>query len=316
MNVTLADVQQAAARIEGFAHRTPVVTCRAIDERAGRAVHFKCENFQKVGAFKFRGAMNSVAQLSEENAAHGVIAHSSGNHAQALALAARIRGIPAYIVMPSNAPSVKRRAVEEYGATVYDCAPTLVAREETTAHWMEKTGAALIHPYDADATIAGQGTAALEFLEQVPELEAIITPVGGGGLLGGTCVAAHGLRSDLTIFAGEPAGADDAARSMATGTRQPQNAPDTIADGLLTGLGERNWAIIREHVDAIVTVDDAATLTAMRLVWERAKLIIEPSSAVALAAVLDPAIRDRSDFGPIGVILTGGNVDFDSFRFS
>ena len=313
--VTFEKVQQAAARIAGVAHQTPVMTCSAIDEIAGRRLFFKCENFQKVGAFKFRGAFNAVSQLSEVDAASGVVTHSSGNHAQALALAAKMRGVPAYIVMPSTAPGVKKAAVEGYGAEVIVCEPTLAARESTASEVQARTGASFIHPYDNDDVIAGQGTVMLELFDQVAELDAIldavITPVGGGGLLGGTCIAARGLNASIRVFAGEPSGADDAARSFAAGELIPQTGPKTIADGLLTSLGQRNWSIIQQHVEQIVTVSDDEIVAAMRLLWERAKLLVEPSSAVALAAILSGQFATTSDVESVGVVLSGGNVDLD-----
>ncbi len=313
--VTFESVQRAAARIAGVAHRTPVMTCSAIDELAGRRLFFKCENFQKVGAFKFRGACNAVGQLSDEDAANGVVTHSSGNHAQALALAAKMRGVPAYIVMPTTAPTVKRAAVEGYGAEVIVCEPTLAARESTASEVQTRTGATFIHPYDNDDVIAGQGTAMLELFDQVAELssslDAVITPVGGGGLLGGTCIAAHGQDSSIRIFAGEPAGADDAARSVAAGKLIPQTEPKTIADGLLTSLGQRNWGIIQQHVEQIVTVSDDEIVAAMRLLWERAKLLVEPSSAVVLASILSSQFAAVSGVESVGVVLSGGNVDLE-----
>ena len=318
--VDFEKVQLAAKAIAGVAHRTPVMTCAAIDERAGYRIFFKCENFQKVGAFKFRGALNAVSKLSDADAANGVLTHSSGNHAQALALAARMRGVPAYIVMPSNAPTVKREAVEGYGAEVIQCEPTLAARESTADAVKARTGATFIHPYDNDDVIAGQGTAMLELFEQVAErdasLDAVVTPVGGGGLLGGTCIAARGVDPSIRVFAGEPAGADDAARSFEAGRLIPQTGPNTIADGLLTSLGQRNWQIISQHVEQIVTVSDDEIVSAMRLLWERAKLLVEPSAAVALAAVLSDRFAfegERTGGGvqSVGVILSGGNVDLE-----
>lgn len=318
--VDFESVQLAAKAIDGVAHRTPVMTCAAIDERAGCRIFFKCENFQKVGAFKFRGAFNAVSKLSDVDAANGVLTHSSGNHAQALTLAARMRGIPAYIVMPSNAPTVKRAAVEGYGAEVIQCEPTLAARESTADEVKTRTGATFIHPYDNDDVIAGQGTAMLELFEQVAErdasLDAVVTPVGGGGLLGGTCIAARGVDPSIHVFAGEPAGADDAARSFAAGRLIPQTGPNTIADGLLTSLGQRNWPIISQHVEQIVTVSDDEIVSAMRLLWERAKLLVEPSAAVALAAVLSGRFAPGGEgegrgVQSVGVILSGGNVDLE-----
>jgi threonine dehydratase len=309
--VDLAAVRRAAARLAGRARRTPVETCATLDRLAGRALFFKCEHLQKVGAFKFRGALNAVLSLPEEAAGRGVVTHSSGNHAQALALAARLRGIPAHLVMPSTAPAVKRRAVEEYGGRVVPCEPTLPAREAAAAAVRQQTGATLIHPYDNADVIAGQGTVALEFFEQVPDLDAIITPVGGGGLLSGVCVAAKALKPGIRIFAAEPAGADDAARSLAAGKLIPQTGPKTIADGLLTSLGELTWPILRDHVEAVVTVSEEEIVRAMRLAWERAKLLIEPSAAVAVAAALAESFRGRAGLGRVGVVLSGGNVNLE-----
>ncbi|MDA0586820.1 MAG: pyridoxal-phosphate dependent enzyme [Planctomycetota bacterium] len=317
--ITPADVEAAARRIAGVAHRTPVMTCATLDELAGRRLFFKCENFQKVGAFKFRGACNAVSQLSDEDASRGVVTHSSGNHAQALALAAKMRGVPAFIVMPETASPVKRAAVEGYGAEVILCRPTLEARETTAAEVQQRTGATFIHPYDHPQIIAGQGTATLELVEQTrelgTELDAVIAPVGGGGLLSGTCIAASGLASPLRVFAAEPLGADDAARSFAAGELIPQTGPNTIADGLLTSLGELTWPIIRDHVEQIVTVSDEQIVAAMRLLWERAKLLIEPSSAVVLAAVLDERFREVDGVESLGLILSGGNVSLDRLPF-
>ncbi len=308
----LAAVREAAERIRPYAHRTPVATCRTLDERAGRALFFKCENLQKVGAFKFRGACNAVMHLTDEQAARGVVTQSSGNHAQAIALAAKLRGVEAHIVMPSTANPVKRRGVEGYGGHVYECAPTSEARDEVARQVQERTGAVMIHPFDDPDIIAGQGTAALELLEDVPGLDAIIAPVGGGGLLSGTCIAAKGLNPAIRVFAAEPAGADDAARSMAAGHWFPQTDPNTICDGLLTSLGEHStWPIIRDHVEQIFTAEDPAIVSAMRLFWERTKLIIEPSSAVAVAVVLAEAFRELGGLDRVGVILSGGNVDLD-----
>ena len=301
----VSDVAQAAARIAPWAHRTPVVTCSALDERAGRRLYFKCEQFQKVGAFKFRGACNAVMALTDEEASRGCITHSSGNHAQAVALAAALRGVPAYIVMPSTATSVKRAAVVGYGAEVIDCEPTLIARETTAAEVRDRTGAHFVHPYDDFHVIAGQGTAARELVEEVPALAALVAPVGGGGLLAGTILAC----GDRAVFAGEPAGADDAYRSLKAGTLIPQTAPRTVADGLLTSVGRRNWAIIHPRVHDIVRVSEAQIVDAMELLWTRAKLLVEASSAVALAAVLAPEFRDLPGLDDVGIILSGGNVD-------
>ncbi len=307
--VSIEDIRQAATRISGRVHRTPVLTCAAVDRLAGASLFFKCENFQKVGAFKMRGATNAVLSLNDGEAARGVATHSSGNHAQALALAARLRGIPAFIVMPSNAPAVKRAAVEGYGAEIIICEPTLQAREETLAAVVKRTGAIFVHPYDNEDIIAGQGTAAVELLEEVPALDVVMAPVGGGGLLSGTALAVKAMAPDARVIAAEPAGADDAARSLAAGRIIPSVDPDTVADGLLTSLGELNFPIIQEHVSAIWTVDDSDIIAAMRLIWERMKIIIEPSAAVCPAAVL--ARPDEVAELRIGVILSGGNVELD-----
>lgn len=318
-SINIGHVREAAGTISGRAHRTPVMTCQTLNEMAGRRLFFKCENFQKVGAFKFRGACNAVSRLTDEQAACGVVTHSSGNHAQALALAASMRGVPAYIVMPETASPVKKAAVEGYGAEVILCEPTLIARETTADSVQQRTGATFIHPYDNADIIAGQGTAMLELHEQVAEaddsLDAVIAPVGGGGLLAGTCIAGRGLDSNLRLFAAEPAGADDAARSMQAGQLIPQTGPNTIADGLLTSLGELNWPIIRDHVEQIITVTDEQIVSAMRLLWERAKLFVEPSSAVVLAAVLTPEFQKLDDVDSIGLILSGGNVNLDALPF-
>jgi threonine dehydratase len=309
--VDLKAVQEARQRLAGKAHRTPVATCATLDRLAGRALFFKCENLQKAGAFKFRGACNAVGHLSDAVAARGVVTHSSGNHAQALALAAKMRGIPAHVVMPSNASPVKRAAVREYGGRIIECEPTLAARETTAAAVLAETGGTLIPPYDHPDVIAGQGTAALELLEDVPDLDAIITPVGGGGLLSGVAIAAHGVRPSLRVFGAEPQGADDAARSKAAGRLIPQTGPRTIADGLLTSLGELTWPVIREQVERVLTVPEDAIVRAMRLAWERAKLLIEPSAAVAVAVALSDEFRALPGLSRIGIVLSGGNANLD-----
>jgi threonine dehydratase len=312
---TLSDIRAAADRIKPYAHRTPIITCATINQMAGCQIFFKCEHMQKIGAFKFRGACNAIMKLDDKVAERGVVTHSSGNHAQAVALAATLRGIAAHIVMPTTASDIKRTAVRGYGGNVIDCDPDTASRENTADQVREKTGATLIHPYDNDDIIAGQGTAAMELIEDADDLDAIITPVGGGGLLSGTCVASKALKPDIRVFAGEPTGADDAARSMRSNSIMPQDAPDTIADGLLTSLGTRNWPIIRDHVEKIITVDDDKTVHAMRLMWQRAKLLIEPSSAVAVAALLSDTfktIQNDQSIKRIGMILTGGNVDVDN----
>jgi threonine dehydratase/serine racemase len=307
----LETVREAARRLTGWAHRTPVATCATLDRLAGRALFFKCENLQKAGAFKFRGACNAVMKLPEDAARRGVVTHSSGNHAQALALAAQMRGIPAYIIMPKTAAPVKRRAVQEYGGRVTDCEPTLSARETAAAAVLAETGGTLIHPYNHPDVIAGQGSVALELLDQAPDLDAIVAPVGGGGLLAGLCAAALELKPTLRLFAAEPAGADDAARSFAAGTLIPQTAPKTIADGLLTSLGDLTWPLLKDRVERVVTVTEEEIVAAMRLAWERAKLLIEPSAAVAVAAVLTADFRALHGLKRVGVILSGGNADLD-----
>jgi threonine dehydratase/serine racemase len=307
----LAAVRAAARRIAPAAHQTPVATCAALDRQAGSRVFLKCENLQKVGAFKFRGAYNAVACLSRAHAARGVVTHSSGNHAQALALAARLHGINAHIVMPRNAAGVKRRAVEGYGAHVVECEPTLSARESTASRLLADTGASFVPPYDHADVIAGQGTVALEFLQAIPDLDLLVAPIGGGGLMSGLCVAARELRPRLRLVAAEPAGADDAWRSLQAGSVVPQENPQTIADGLLTSLGNLTWPIVRDHVERVVRVDDEQIVAAMRFVWERAKLLIEPSAAVAVAAVLHDEFRPLAAGKRVGVVLSGGNADLD-----
>lgn len=303
------DITAAAARIAPYAHRTPVHTSATLDAMTGASLLFKCENLQKVGAFKFRGACNAVFSLEDDEARRGVATHSSGNHAQALALAARLRGVPAHIVMPENAPEIKKRAVAGYGARITYCAPTLESRESTLAAVVADTGAAFIHPYNDVRIIAGQATAARELLEVHPDLELIMTPVGGGGLLSGTALAAAYHPGRPEVVAAEPEGADDAKRSLEAGYIIPSVDPHTIADGLLTSLGEKTFAIIREHVREIVTVSDATIIAAMRIVWERMKLLIEPSAAVPLAAVLDGSVDVEGK--RVGIIFSGGNVDLD-----
>jgi threonine dehydratase len=308
----LADIRIAADRLAPHIHRTPVVTCASLDRWAGRELHLKCEHLQRTGAFKFRGATNAVLLLPAHRAALGVAAHSSGNHAGALAAAARARAIPAHLVMPEDAPAVKRAAVESYGGHVTTCAATLADRERVLAEVVARTGATEVHPYDDARVIAGAGTAALELLEAVDGLDAVIAPVGGGGLLSGTAIAVKALRPTTKVFGAEPTGADDAARSLDSGRIVPSAAPDTIADGLLTSLSPRTFAALRRHVDGIVTVGDDETIAAMRLVWERAKLVVEPSAAVAVAA----ARRLGGEGRRIGVLLSGGNVDLDRLPFN
>ncbi len=305
------DVLAAAQRLAGVVRRTPVMTCRSFDRRAGRRVYFKCENLQTVGAFKYRGASNAVLMLPAERAAAGVATHSSGNHAQALARAAAERGIPAYIVMPRTAAAVKRQAVADYGGRITLCEPSQQAREAAVAAVVAATGATLISPFDHPDVIAGQGTAARELLEEVPELQAIVAPIGGGGLISGCVLAAWGWSRPVRIIGAEPAGADDAARSKAAGRWLPQTQPQSIADGLLTSTGRLTWPFIRDGVERIITVSDEEIRSTMRFIWERMKLIVEPSGAVAAAAVLADAFRALDGLEAVGVILSGGNVDLD-----
>lgn len=305
----IGEIQEARHRIIGLIHRTPVLTCRSIDEMCGAQLFFKCENFQKAGAFKVRGACNAVFSLSDVEASRGVATHSSGNHAAALALAARWRGIPAYVVMPENAPQIKKAAVAGYGAEILFCKPTLEAREESLARVISRTGAAFVHPYNDARVIAGQGTAGLELNEEEPELDAVLAPVGGGGLLSGTAIAISALSPKSTIIGAEPEKADDAFRSLQQGAIVPAGNPQTVADGLRTSLGDLTFAIIRKHVKQIVTVSEEGIVGAMRTVWERMKIIIEPSAAVPLGALLTGRI-DLSG-KRVGVILSGGNLDLD-----
>ena len=303
----LADIRAAAERIRPFAHRTPVLTSKTLDDLTGASLYFKCENFQKVGAFKFRGAINAVYSLEEDEAKKGVATHSSGNHAQALALAARMRGIPAHIVMPENAPTVKVDAVRGYGARVIFCAPTLQAREDTLGAVVAETGAVFIHPYNDLRIITGQATCALELLEEVNGLDIVMAPVGGGGLLSGTALSVHYLSPRAKVIAGEPAGADDARRSFISGAIVPSVAPKTIADGLLTSLGELTFPIIKEHVADILTAREETIVAAMKLVWERMKLVVEPSGVVPLAALMENKTLFTGK--RVGIIFSGGNVD-------
>jgi len=309
MTIELDDIKTAAERIRPYIHRAPVLTNESLNQKVGTQVFMKCENFQKVGAFKFRGASNAVWALTDEEAAHGVVTHSSGNHAQALALAAKMRGIPAYIVMPSNAPQVKKNAVAGYGGQITFCEPTLAARESTMESIRQSTGASVIHPYNNERVIAGQGTAALELLEDVSDLDAIIAPVGGGGLLSGTSIAATEMKKGIRVIAAEPEMADDAFRSMQAGKIIPSANPKTVADGLLTSLGELTFPIIQKRVEQIVTVSEAGIIEAMKFVWERAKIIIEPSAATVIAVLWEQKIDLRGL--KVGVILSGGNVDLE-----
>ncbi|MBL0292469.1 MAG: pyridoxal-phosphate dependent enzyme [Betaproteobacteria bacterium] len=305
----LAAIRAAQARIAPHVHRTPVLTSSSIDGEVGARLYFKCENLQKVGAFKARGAVNAVFSLPADVAGRGVVTHSSGNHGAALAYAARRRGIPAWVVMPENAPKVKIANVAREGATIRFCVATVAAREAACAEVQGESGATLIHPFDNAEVIAGQGTAALELLADVPDLDAVIAPCGGGGLLAGTAIAAHGLSARLRVLGAEPAQADDAARSLASGRVEPLPTTTTIADGLRTTLSPRTLAALRAHVEAIGTCSEDAIVRAMRLIFERMKLVVEPSSAVPLACLLEGTLPLRG--ARVGVLLSGGNVDLD-----
>ena len=306
--VNFGDVRGAAQRIEGIVARTPVLSSPGLDSLAGRRLFFKCENLQFVGAFKFRGASNAVALLGEE-AERGICTHSSGNHAQAVALAAKQRGVPAYIVMPETAPRVKVEGVRSHGAEITFCEPTLEARETTAAAVMERTGATFVHPFDNPRVVAGQGTAALELIEEVGPIDAIIAPIGGGGLLSGTSITTRALLPEARIFGAEPSGADDAARSLAAGRLIPQTGPDTICDGLLTSLCDMTYDILSNHLEAIITVTDEEVIEAMKLIRDHLDMIVEPSSATVLAAILQPEFMTLEGIGSVGLILSGGNVD-------
>jgi threonine dehydratase len=303
------ELRRAAERIAPYAHRTPVLTSTYFDERLGAQLFFKCENLQKIGAFKFRGAGNAVMSLSKEEVGKGVVAHSSGNHAQALALAARLRGARAWIIMPNNAPSVKVDAVRGYGAEIIFCEPTVQARQAETARVERETGATMIHPFNDRRIIAGQGTAALELIEQIESLDMLVAPVGGGGLLSGTALAAHHFAPEIEVWGAEPKEADDAFRSLQSGEIQPSAAPKTIADGLLTSLGELTFGVISRHAQGIVTVTEEEIVETMRTFWERMKMLIEPSAAVPVAALASG--RLEAEGKRIGVILSGGNLDLD-----
>ncbi|MBL8092210.1 MAG: pyridoxal-phosphate dependent enzyme [Anaerolineales bacterium] len=307
MTITLKDIHEAAQRIKPYIHRTPVLTNKSLNEKVGANVFMKCENFQKVGAFKFRGASNAVWSLTDEEAKLGVCTHSSGNHAQALALAAKMRGIPAYIVMPNNAPQVKKDAVAGYGGQITFCEPTLEARESNLERIKNETGANVVHPYNDERVIAGQGTATLELLEEIPDLDVIIAPVGGGGLLSGTAIAATETKRGIRVIAAEPEMADDAFRSMKEKKIIPSENPKTIADGLLTSLGTLTFPIIQERVEQVVTVSESAMIESMKFIWERAKIIIEPSAATVIAVLWEKKIELTGL--KVGVILSGGNVD-------
>lgn len=307
------DIRSAHSRIRPFIHRTPVMTSGLLNDIYGCSLFFKCENFQKVGAFKFRGATNAVLSLGAEQKRKGVVTHSSGNHAAALALAARMNGVTARIVMPENAPVVKKNAVAGYGADITFCKPTLQAREQTTLAIIESTGSVLIHPYDNFNVICGQGTATLELLDEVGDLDIVIAPVGGGGLLSGTSVSARGLSPGIKVVGAEPVNASDAFRSFRSGVLEPSVNPDTIADGLLTSLSDLTFSIIKRNVDEILTAGEESIIECMRLIWERMKIIVEPSSATALAIVKEnPGYFHGKK---VGLIISGGNVDFARLPF-
>jgi threonine dehydratase len=307
--LTMESIRAAHARIRDKIHRTPIMTSETLDSLAGSRLYFKCENLQKVGAFKARGATNAVLLLSDAEAARGVATHSSGNHAAALARAAKLRGIPAYIVMPSNSPNAKQASVRRYGGEIILCEPTLAAREATARDVMQRTGASFIHPYDNLHVMAGQGTTAIEMLEDVPDLDVILCPVGGGGQLSGIAVAAKAMRPNIHIIGVEPAAADDAARSLKAGRILPAGTPLTIADGLKTSLGEKPFVEIQRLVDDIVTVREASIVQAMRLIWEVLKIIVEPSGAVSYSALLEGSYQRRG--ARVGIILSGGNLDLE-----
>jgi threonine dehydratase len=310
---SLEDIHAAHDRIKPFIHNTPVLSSQQLNRIFGSELYFKCENFQKVGAFKFRGATNAVMMLSEREKSNGVITHSSGNHAAALSLAAKMNAVKAYIIMPENAPAVKKSAVAGYGAEITYCKPTLQAREKTTSIIIEKTGATLVHPYNNFNVICGQGTAALELLAEKSDLEMIIAPIGGGGLMSGTSTTVKGLNKKIRVIGAEPLNANDAYISFTTGKLTPSVNPLTVADGLLTSLSELTFAIIRKNVDQILTAKEETIIECMRLIWERMKIIVEPSSATALAIVRENPEEFKGK--KTGIIISGGNVDFSKLPF-
>ncbi|MFN5188294.1 MAG: threonine/serine dehydratase [Chitinophagia bacterium] len=312
MKITKATIEAAANRIAPYIHNTPIMTCKSINALYGLDLYFKCENFQKIGAFKIRGGMNASLQLTKEQLEKGVATHSSGNHAQALAFAAKMLGIKAYIVMPESSPQIKVNAVRGYGAEVTICASNQAARESTLEAIVERTGATFIHPYDNDEVITGQATCIKEIIDAIPDVDIVVTPVGGGGLLSGTCLGAHYFKPGLKVYAGEPEGAADAVLSIQSGKVEKAPFVNTIADGLMTTLSERTLEIIKAHVADIILVSEDEIKAALRLVYERMKIIIEPSCAVPLAAVLKNTdlFKDKK----VGIILTGGNVDLSKFK--
>ncbi len=311
MSITLQDIQEAHHRIESYIHRTPVLTNRTINDMVGAELYFKCENFQKIGAFKIRGGMNAALTLSGDKLKNGIATHSSGNHAQAIAFAARNLGTSAYIVMPNNSPAVKVNAVRDYGAQITFCEPNQAARESTLRKIIQTTGAEFIHPYDDNRVITGQATCVKELIEDVGTLDIIIAPVGGGGLFSGTCLSTHYLLPQAALYAGEPEGAADAIRSIESGKVERAAIINTIADGLLTSLSDRTLHIIRQHVKEILLVSDEEIKSALRLIYERMKMIVEPSGVVPLAAILKN--KEKFEGKKVGIILTGGNVDLSKF---
>ena len=307
----LKDIRTAGKVLEGRVHRTPIMTSSILDQMTGHNLFFKCEHFQRVGAFKIRGATYAIDTLTPSERAKGVVTHSSGNHAQAIALAAREYGVAAHIVMPTNSPRVKQAAVVGYGAQIYPCEPTLAAREATAAKLVKELDANFIPPYNDARVISGQGTVGLELHEQVSKLDAVLVPIGGGGLCSGVALALRELAPNIKVYGVEPAGADDAMRSKKTGQFVPQKNPKTIADGLRTSMGDLTWPVIRDVVVDVLTVSEEEIIQAMRLIWSRMKMVVEPSAAVPLAAVLAHGVSFPSR-QRLGLIITGGNVDLDS----
>ena len=308
--LSFAEIQEAAERIAPYINRTPVLTSSTLNRMTGGELYFKCENFQKVGAFKIRGAANAVGKLGTDQLARGVTTHSSGNHAAAVALAAAVHGSHAVVVMPRNAPRVKKEAVAGYGAKIVFCDPVAGAREEASKAVIVETGAHLVHPYDDPDVIEGQGSVALELLREVPDIDMIVAPIGGGGLISGTALAAHGISSRIKIAGVEPEGADDAIRSVNAGKLTPLDAPHSIADGVLSPLSERTFGVIRQHVEDVVSVNEEMIVNAMRTLWERMKIVVEPSGALPLASVLGGRLDVTGK--RVGIIVSGGNVDLDN----
>ena len=311
--ISFDDIIIAHDRIRPYINRTPVLTSKTLNEITGAELYLKCENFQKTGSFKIRGATNAFLCLSEEERKNGIATHSSGNHAQAVALTAKNLGVNAYIVMPDNSPLVKVNAVKEYGAKVIFCTPEISTREISLNQVLKETGATFIHPFNNHRVIEGQATASKELMEEISGLNALITPIGGGGMMSGTCLTGHALSPNVEIYGSEPAAVDDAYRSLKSGSIQTNAITKSIADGLLTNLANKTFGIIREHVKDIFTVSEEDIITAMHFVWERMKIIIEPSSAVAIAAVMQQKELFRNK--KVGVIITGGNIDFNKLSF-